>query len=73
MGDGAARSWDQLLSLVNDALGSVGRGVAPAEPHQQRPSWEGDEVDRLLGAAGIGPDHPSLYDERWSDDQLERG
>jgi hypothetical protein len=51
-GEGSAASWSALGSLVSDALedleGSGGTERAAA-------------VDRKLAAAGVGPDHPSLY------------
>jgi hypothetical protein len=51
-GEGAATSWPALGSLVSDAIedqdGSGGTARAAAAEHK-------------LAAAGIGPDHPSLY------------
>lgn len=57
VGEGAAMTWTQVLSMVHDGLTEErlsrgGQGV---------PSWHGHRVDEILEAAGIGPDHPSLY------------
>jgi hypothetical protein len=49
-GEGAAREWRQVVSLFRD-----GRGDATLAAH--RSARVADE----LAAAGIGPDHPSLY------------
>jgi hypothetical protein len=52
-GEGAATSWSALASLVGDAI------------EDQREAADGtaraDAAERKLAAAGIGPDHPSLY------------
>lgn len=51
-GEGSASGWKQILSLLRDA-------TADAAQH----NGDGDHVERVLGAAGIGPGHPSLYPE----------
>jgi hypothetical protein len=55
-GEGAATSWSALASLVSDAI------------EEERESSDGtaraDAAERKLAAAGIGPDHPSLYPGR---------
>jgi hypothetical protein len=55
-GEGAATSWSALASLVSDAI------------EDERESSDGtaraDAAERKLAAAGIGPDHPSLYPGR---------
>lgn len=64
-GEGAATSWSALSSLVSDAIedareadgGVANDGPAPASGGTAR----AQRVDRTLEAAGIGPDHPSLY------------
>jgi hypothetical protein len=48
-GEGSASGWEQILTLLRDA-------TADAAHHNG-----GDDVERVLGAAGIGPGHPSLY------------
>ncbi len=53
VGEGASRTWSGVLSLVSDA---ILESKSPSDP-----SWKADEVDRVLQAAGIGPDHPSLW------------
>jgi hypothetical protein len=45
-GEGVATTWDALTSLVRDAA------------HEQR---EQLDLEARLTAAGVGPDHPSLY------------
>jgi hypothetical protein len=49
-GEGAAREWRQVISLFRDA-----RGDAALAVHRSA------RVNDELAAAGIGPDHPSLY------------
>jgi hypothetical protein len=52
-GEGSASGWRQIASLLRDAIddGAYARGG------EERTG----EIDRVLGAAGIGPGHPSLY------------
>lgn len=51
-GEGAATSWAALSSLVSDAIADQpGRGGGA----------RAGQVDRTLAAAGIDPEHPSLY------------
>jgi hypothetical protein len=55
-GEGVATSWHALSSLVGDAIED--QRLAPdstSGPQSAR------GVDETLAAAGIGPDHPSLY------------
>lgn len=49
-GEGSASGWKQILALLHDA-------TADAAGH----NGSDDDVERVLGAAGIGPGHPSLY------------
>ena len=51
-GEGAATSWSALGSLVSDAI---------ADQRESGGSARAGEIDRTLAAAGIGPEHPSLY------------
>lgn len=57
-GEGAATSWSALGSLVSDAI------------EDQREAAGGtvraEAAERRLAAAGIGPEHPSLYPGRAS-------
>jgi hypothetical protein len=57
-GEGAATSWSALSSLVSDAI----------EDHREAVDGtaRADAAERKLAAAGIGPDHPSLYPGRVS-------
>ena len=55
-GEGVATSWQALASLVSDAIEDhrhAGLGNGGASRAQQ--------IEATLAAAGIGPDHPSLY------------
>ncbi len=63
LGEGAARSWSQVISMLTDALADSGRErrVTPIEV-QSGPAWQEANVDRALRSAGIGPDDQSLYD-----------
>ena len=45
-GEGVATTWDALTSLVGDAVD---------EQREER------DLEARLAAAGVGPDHPSLY------------
>lgn len=65
-GEGAAASWDQVGSLLADALkdldilGASDRG--PMTRPTARPGAErAMRAERELQRAGIGPGHPSLY------------
>jgi hypothetical protein len=64
-GEGSAGSWDQLVSLVRDAVGDAGIGPhgrgAPAAHLSDRGAARLARADAELEAAGIGPGHPSLY------------
>jgi len=64
-GEGVATSWHALSSLVGDAIedqrlaSESPSGAAPGGPAGGPRG--GRSVDETLAAAGIGPDHPSLY------------
>ena len=49
-GEGSATGWEQILSLLLDA-----------DADGRRPRGTGDTLAQTLAAAGIAPDHPSLY------------
>jgi hypothetical protein len=51
-GEGVATTWDALSSLVADAIEDARDSDGTARAHR---------VERTLAAAGIGPEHPSLY------------
>lgn len=55
-GEGVATSWHALSSLVGDAIED--QRLASGSPSS---SSRARGVDETLAAAGIGPDHPSLY------------
>lgn len=54
-GEGAATTWAALGNLVSDAV---------ADEQDRSGAARADAIDRKLAAAGIGPDHPSLYPGR---------
>jgi hypothetical protein len=51
-GEGAAREWTQVTSLLRDAAADVRLAGGRDDP---------DQVDRELAAAGLDADDPSLY------------
>lgn len=59
VGEGAAASWVQLRGLLSKAVADGAHGRSRRELLSGR--LRGSRVDRELSAAGIGPDHPSLY------------
>ena len=74
-GEGVGETWEQVVSLLRDALAesegppaSRGTGELTRPPMVgSMPAARGGEgralrADVELAAAGIGPDHPSLYD-----------
>jgi hypothetical protein len=62
-GEGVATTWRALSSLVSDAIEDqrdaerAGGGAGTGERRAER-------IDETFAAAGIGPDHPSLYPDR---------
>jgi hypothetical protein len=54
-GEGVATTWDALTSLVSDATEDQRASAGTRRARQ---------VDEVLAAGGIGPDHPSLYPGR---------
>ncbi len=64
LGEGVASTWSALASLVGDAVAEEeGVPAAPAPAGRREPAGaaRAREVDAVLVANGIGPDHPSLY------------
>ncbi|MGZ4232683.1 MAG: TlpA family protein disulfide reductase [Solirubrobacteraceae bacterium] len=64
-GEGVATTWRALASLVSDAIedqrdAARADGGAGAGTGQRR----AERIDETFAAAGIGPDHPSLYPDR---------
>jgi hypothetical protein len=51
-GEGVATTWQAVGSLVSDAV---------ADLRESNGTARAGAVERRLAAAGIGPDHPSLY------------
>jgi len=67
VGEGAASTWDQVVSLLAQALEDAGLADSRGRARRRgRPRPRGDaareaRADRDLLAAGIHPGHPSLY------------
>ena len=77
-GEGSASSWDQLVSLVRDAVGDVAdarRSVTrgPSGRLSERGAARMARADAELEAAGIGPGHPSLYSTDGEDQDADGG
>lgn len=65
-GEGTANTWDQVVSLVSDAIGDARPSEGPHRPSPEgRRGYDGAarlaRADAELEAGGIGPEHPSLY------------
>jgi hypothetical protein len=60
LGEGAASSWQQVASLLRDAIGDA-EEAAGLTVSRAGGSERARRVDEELAAAGIGPGHPSLY------------
>lgn len=57
-GEGMASQWPQLASMLRDATYDAALAV---RRYGGRGEERASRVDETLAAAGIGPDHPSLY------------
>jgi hypothetical protein len=64
-GEGTAGSWQQVASLLADALDDLGTADAGADPGERPVDGSAAaralRAERALRDAGIGPGHPSLY------------
>lgn len=67
-GEGSATSWDQVISLLSDAIADEQLIREGGVPEAIRPGDRTARIDRELAAAGIGPGHPSLYSGSESDE-----
>ncbi|MEM8705705.1 MAG: hypothetical protein AAGE98_04565 [Actinomycetota bacterium] len=58
VGSGTATTWEQISGLLGQAVGdaAIAGGAAPPAGFAS--------ADEALGAAGIGPGHPTLYPDR---------
>ena len=65
VGEGSAETWDQLCSLIRDAVGDLEPlSSGPSDRRSREPEHGRARLARAdaeLDAAGIGPGHPSLY------------
>jgi len=59
VGEGSATSWEQVSSLLGQALGDTGRRRSRARGDDD--AARHSRADRELTTAGIYPGHPSLY------------
>jgi hypothetical protein len=59
-GEGVASTWHAVASLVTDAIEDE-LEFASQHPGGTDGNGRARRVDETLAAAGIGPDHPSLY------------
>ncbi len=62
LGGGTGQSWREVLDLL--ALATGDEAHAGGRPRRQREAERERAIDEILLAAGIGPDHPSLYPHR---------
>jgi hypothetical protein len=66
-GEGTAGTWDQVVSLLRDAVTDLGFEEGRNRPGSSAAEWSDGSAlrilraDRELAAAGIGPGHPSLW------------
>ncbi|HUF85248.1 MAG TPA: hypothetical protein VMQ81_11730 [Acidimicrobiia bacterium] len=75
LGEGAASTWERVVSLLSQALEDAGVDVGSRSRRHRRRRPRGDaareaRADRDLLAAGIHPGHPSLYPR--SEDDLRQ-
>jgi hypothetical protein len=61
VGEGAGVSWNQVVSLIEQALDDAGYERRDWVPRRRRRERGADRADKALLAAGITPGHPSLY------------
>lgn len=77
IGEGAAASWDQVASLLEQACADAGLTTSGepllARAHRLNGAQRERRADEALLAAGITPDHPSLRDEASLDDTSDIG
>jgi len=59
LGQGTARTWDQVLGLIDVAAGDA--RVEGSTRKSRRDVRQEQDVDRLLMSAGVFPGDPSLY------------
>lgn len=72
VGEGSASSWDQLSNLMVQALADDER-PSRSRRRRARATAERDARDEAaLSAAGIGPGHPSLYENPEQHDEAEQ-
>lgn len=63
VGEGSATSWAQVSDLMAQAVADHEHRAATGEPLGRGARDDPRSVDAELRAAGIGPEHPSLYPE----------
>jgi hypothetical protein len=78
LGEGAASTWEQVVSLLSQALDDAGLESGGRSRRHRRRRSRGDapreaRADRDLLAAGIHPGHPSLFPRSEDDLRQEHG
>ena len=78
LGEGAASTWEQVVSLLSQALDDAGLESGGSSRRHRRRRSRGDapreaRADRDLLAAGIHPGHPSLFPRSEDDLRQEHG
>ncbi len=63
VGEGTGQTWEQVMDLLDHGDDARRRGPSPAEPVDDDRD-NATRIDAELAAAGIGPGHPSLHDQR---------
>ncbi|NNE72366.1 MAG: hypothetical protein HKN26_01745 [Acidimicrobiales bacterium] len=61
VGEGAAASWPQVVSLLEQSLADAGLATTPGSRPARSGAERMERADEELERAGIGPGHPSLY------------
>lgn len=61
-GRGTAASWEQIVSMVEQAVSDTSHAAMQTAPSRARTTSErAGRAEQALAAAGITPGHPSLY------------
>jgi hypothetical protein len=71
LGEGAAGSWQQVASLLDQAVADA--GIATTRQRRRSGQVREEHADTQLAAAGIHPGHPSLYPETVEDQSEPQG
>jgi hypothetical protein len=74
MGEGTADRWEQVQSLIAQAVRDADLQPHPLVPpdRRNRDLDRHEQIDAELSLAGIQPGHPSLFGGQGQTDQLEK-